>query len=64
MIRFNNDYNHGAHPAILKALAATNDEAYEGYGLGKGKHAVRFCTSWSTSDEDVDALVADIAKLS
>lgn len=33
MIRFNNDYNHGAHPAILEALAATNDEAYEGYGL-------------------------------
>ena len=23
MIRFNNDYNHGAHPSILKALAAT-----------------------------------------
>jgi len=33
LIRFNNDYNHGAHPAILKALAATNDDAYEGYGL-------------------------------
>lgn len=33
LIRFNNDYNHGAHPAILEALAATNDTAYEGYGI-------------------------------
>lgn len=33
MIRFNNDYNHGAHPAILEALAATNDESYGGYGI-------------------------------
>ncbi len=31
--------------------------------LGEGRHAVRFCTSWSTSDADVDALVADIAAL-
>ena len=33
MIRFTNDYNRGAHPAILKALEETNDTAYEGYGL-------------------------------
>lgn len=33
MIRFNNDYNHGAHPAILEALAQTNNESYGGYGL-------------------------------
>lgn len=32
MIRFNNDYNHGAHPAILKALVNTNNESYGGYG--------------------------------
>ncbi len=32
MIRFNNDYNRGAHPAILKALEATNSESYGGYG--------------------------------
>ena len=25
--------------------------------------AVRFCTSWSTTDSDVDALIADIQKL-
>ena len=33
MIRFNNDYNHGAHPAILEALTQTNSESYGGYGL-------------------------------
>lgn len=33
MIRFNNDYNHGAHPAILGALADTNKESYSGYGI-------------------------------
>lgn len=32
MIRFNNDYNHGAHPVILEALAKTNGESYGGYG--------------------------------
>lgn len=33
MIRFNNDYNHGAHPSILEALTATNDISYGGYGM-------------------------------
>ena len=33
MIRFNNDYNRGAHPAILEALASTNDQSYGGYGI-------------------------------
>lgn len=33
MIRFNNDYNRGAHPAILEALAATNTDSYGGYGI-------------------------------
>ena len=33
MIRFNNDYNRGCHPAVLEALAAHNGEAYPGYGL-------------------------------
>jgi len=32
MIRFNNDYNRGAHPAILEALAKTNTTSYGGYG--------------------------------
>lgn len=33
MIRFNNDYNHGAHPSILEALTDTNDISYGGYGM-------------------------------
>lgn len=45
MIRFNNDYNRGAHPAILEALAATNNQAYGGYGLDqwcqKGAQAIQ-----------------------
>ncbi len=32
MIRFNNDYNHGAFPSILHELTATNDTSYAGYG--------------------------------
>lgn len=33
MYKFDNDYSHGAHPSILKALMETNDNAYIGYGL-------------------------------
>ena len=33
MIRFNNDYNKGAHPEVLNALIRHNDESYPGYGL-------------------------------
>ena len=33
MIRFECDYGEGAHPKILEALAATNLEQTEGYGL-------------------------------
>lgn len=32
MIRLNNDYNRGAHPAVLELLQKTNDESYPGYG--------------------------------
>ncbi len=32
MIRFNNDYNHGAFKSILDELTATNSESYAGYG--------------------------------
>ena len=32
MIRFNNDYNHGAFASILKKLGATNSTSYAGYG--------------------------------
>lgn len=33
MLRWNNDYNHGAHPEILKALADINDQHFGGYGM-------------------------------
>lgn len=32
MIRFNNDYNHGALDSILSALIATNTDSFAGYG--------------------------------
>ena len=32
MLSFECDYNNGAHPAILKRLLETNDEALPGYG--------------------------------
>lgn len=35
MFRFNNDYNRGAHPEILKALAQNNEESYPGYGADR-----------------------------
>ncbi len=33
MLRWNNDYNQVCHPAILKALEETAENAYAGYGL-------------------------------
>lgn len=45
MIRFNNDYNQGVHPAILDAFVKTNTESYGGYGLDewceKGADAIK-----------------------
>lgn len=32
MLHFDNDYNKGAHPALLEALLVTNDEGLSGYG--------------------------------
>lgn len=32
MIRFNNDYNHGAHSSIIQALQDINKNSYGGYG--------------------------------
>lgn len=31
MLAFNNDYSHGAHPAVLQALVDTNMEPQPGY---------------------------------
>ena len=35
MYRFNNDYSECAHPRILKALLATSEEQYTGYGADR-----------------------------
>ena len=41
MLRWNNDYNHGAHPEILKALAEINDQAFGGYGFDEWCEAAK-----------------------
>lgn len=33
MLHFENDYNKGMHPELLKALVETNDEGQAGYGM-------------------------------
>lgn len=35
MLHFENDYNKGAHPALLEALSQTNLESLSGYGTDK-----------------------------
>ena len=45
------------------ARALAERYAYSPMGACEGGELVRFCTSWATRDEDVDALVADIAAL-
>ncbi|HFU4218266.1 TPA: amino acid lyase, partial [Streptococcus suis] len=32
MLHFENDYNKGAHPALLEALVVSNQEGLSGYG--------------------------------
>lgn len=45
MLRWNNDYNRGAHPDIIEAFARYNDVSYGGYGKDewceKGAEAIR-----------------------
>ena len=36
---------------------------FEVWGKEKDRTIVRFCTSWATSDENVEALIATIEKL-
>lgn len=36
MSRWNNDYNHGAHPAVLEAFIKTNQESMAGMGWTNG----------------------------
>ena len=48
--------------AVLEKLA--EKYTFSNWGKVDGSHtAVRFCTSWATREEDVDALIADIESL-
>ncbi|MER0123600.1 low specificity L-threonine aldolase [Streptococcus sp. ZJ93] len=38
MLHFENDYNKGAHPALLEALVSTNDLGLSGYGTDEYSH--------------------------
>ena len=59
MIRFNNDYNRGAHPAILEALARTNTDSYGGYGQDAWceRAAAAICAELGGVDADIHFLV-------
>ena len=59
-------------PTNQQFVVVTDDEArylaasyvYEPeLRLSDGRQVIRFCTSWSTRDSDVDALVEDIARM-
>lgn len=53
-------------PVLPNEVVAALEKSYSFEVWGKvdeGHTAVRFCTSWSTRDEDVDALIADIQRL-
>lgn len=54
MIRWNNDYNHGAHPAIIKAFQDRNDESFEGYGLDEVCEEAKAEIKKYLGDTDVD----------
>ena len=55
MIRWNNDYNCGAHPAILQAFMDTNGESYGGYGMDEGceRAAVEIKKHLGGADADI-----------
>ena len=59
MLAFNNDYSHGAHPAVLQALVDTNMEPQPGYGTDahteRAKQLIR--EACQTPDADVFFLV-------
>lgn len=59
MIRWNNDYNHGAHPAVLSAFARTNEESYGGYGLDEWcqRASERIKSHLGNADADVHFMV-------
>ena len=59
MIRFNNDYNHGAHPKIFKALQETNTESYGGYSRDPWCEKARevICRHLGKTDVDIHFMI-------
>lgn len=59
MSRWNNDYNHGAHPAVLEAFIKTNQESYGGYGLDEWceRAAEKIKTHLGSTDADIHFMV-------
>ena len=59
MSRWNNDYNHGAHPAVLEAFLKTNQESYGGYGLDEWceRAAEKIRTHLGSADADIHFMV-------
>ena len=54
MIRFNNDYNHGAFASILKELGATNSTSYAGYGEDEWCDKAETIIKKLVDDDDAD----------
>lgn len=58
MIRWNNDYNQTAHPAILEVLTATAQESYNSYGIDewcdRGAAAIK---KYLNKDADIHFMV-------
>ena len=59
MSRWNNDYNHGAHPAVLEEFIKTNQESYGGYGLDEWceRAAEKIKTHLGSTDADIHFMV-------
>ena len=54
MIRFENDYAEGAHPAVLQALIETNAVQTPGYGTDRYCEAARATVRRLCEREDID----------
>lgn len=62
MIRFDNDYNTGTHPAILNSLISTNDVQQPGYGMDSYSLEAQTLIkkACNAPDEDVESLLRDL----
>ena len=59
-VSFASDYQEGAHPAILERLSQTVGFSY--WERRDNEHSVvRFATSWATTAEQTEQLIAELA---